>query len=148
MSPLEVRKQIVVERPREEAFRLFTEGFGEWWPLRTHSVHAEQAQRAVFEPRLGGRIYEVAESGEEEEWGRVLAWDPPHSFTMSWQPNADAAAATEVTVRFEALPDGHTSLELVHTGWERLGDGAEEARANYDGGWDGVLGEYVGVLVS
>ena len=142
MSPLEVRKQIEVARPRDEAFRLFTEGIGEWWPLRTHSVHGERARRAVFEPRLGGRIYEIAEGGAEAEWGRVLAWDPPHSFTMSWRPDSDAPAATEVRLRFEALADGRTSLELVHSGWEGLGETSEEARGGYDAGWDGVLGEY------
>jgi hypothetical protein len=147
MSELEVRKRIVVERPRDEAFRLFTEGIGEWWPLRTHSVHEEQAARALFEPRIGGRVYEVASGGEEAEWGRVLAWDPPAGFTISWHPGRDPSAATEVSVRFEAETEQRTHIALVHRGWEALGEAASETRDGYDAGWDAVLGEYLAVRV-
>ena len=146
MMGLEVRKQILIEAPQAEAFRLFTEGIGEWWPLHTHSVHEDRAVRAVFEPRLGGRIYEISDGGQEAEWGRVLAWDPPRGFTTSWKPNPSAAAPTEFTVRFDALAERQTSIELVHGGWEALGDAAAEARGNYDEGWDEVLAAFTAVL--
>lgn len=144
---LEVRKQIVVERPHGEAFRLFTEGIGEWWPLRSHSVFEQRATRVVLEPRLGGRVYEVADDGAESDWGRVLAWDPPSSFAISWHPGREPETATEVRVRFEANGSGRTAIDLVHSGWEVLGDAAAATRDNYDGGWDAVLGEYLAVRV-
>ena len=146
MTGLELRKQILIEAPQAEAFRLFTEGIGEWWPLHTHSVHEDRAVRAVFEPRLGGRIYEISDGGQEAEWGRVLALDPPRGFTTSWKPNPSAAAATEFTVRFDALAEQRTSIELVHGGWEALGEAAAEARGNYDEGWDEVLAAFTAVL--
>jgi hypothetical protein len=45
-------------------------------------------------------------------------------------------------VRFSAEGSG-TRVELVHTGWERLGERAGEVRARYDTGWEPVLGSYV-----
>lgn len=42
--------------------------------------------------------------------------------------------------------DGGTRVELEHRGWERLAESGAEKRANYDTGWDFVLGEYVSRL--
>ena len=148
MAPTEVRKRIEVALPRDEAFRRFTEGIGEWWPLETHSIFGADNNRAIFEPRLGGRIYELADDGRENEWGRVLAWDAPASFTTSWQPSPTAAAATEYTVRFEAIAGSRTAVELVHIGWDRLGDAGERQHANYDSGWDEVLAGFARVAVA
>ena len=45
---------------------------------------------AVLEPRTGGRYYERGVDGSEcENWGRVLACDPPHRIVVSWQINAN-----------------------------------------------------------
>jgi hypothetical protein len=41
-----------------------------------------------------------------------------------------------------AADQGTTTVELIHTGWERHPRGAE-ARTGYDSGWDLVLGQYV-----
>ncbi len=52
---------MVVDRPAEDAFRLFTEGIATWWPLQEHAVGAGEenyAASVVFEPRDGRRIYE------------------------------------------------------------------------------------------
>jgi hypothetical protein len=34
-------------------------------------------------------------------------------------------------------------VELVHTGWETLGDEAQSGREGYDFGWDFVLANYI-----
>ncbi|MFI7065170.1 hypothetical protein ACIBL3_29545 [Kribbella sp. NPDC050124] len=31
----------------------------------------------VLERRLGGRIYERTQAGDEIDWGEITAWDPP-----------------------------------------------------------------------
>lgn len=136
-----VRVAVTVPRTPEEAFRLYTEGITEWWPLETHSVFERDATEAVFEGRKGGRIYEVHADGRESEWGRVLAWEPPSRVVCSWQPNPDRSATTEVEVRFREV-EGGTRVELEHRGWERLGDDAAAVRADYVGGWVLVLGAY------
>ena len=72
----------------------------------------------------------------------MLAWEPPGRLVLAWNIlNADAEP-TEVEMRFVPEGDG-TRVELEHRGWERLAEGGAEKRANYDTGWDFVLGEYV-----
>lgn len=142
-TQLVVHKELVVERSVEDAFRLFTEGIAEWWPLdRSYSVFEDQSDHPVMECHEGGRIYEVSKTGEEAEWGSVLEWDPPHLLRVRWHPGAAVADATEFVVRFTAVGHAVTKVDLVHTGWEQFGDGAGERYDGYNRGWDIVLGEY------
>lgn len=143
VGELVLRKTVEVAAPPGRAFALFTEGIAGWWPLRTHSVARERAATAVFEPGVGGRIYERAADGEEHDWGAVTAWEPPGRVAFTWHPGRTTATAQEVEVRFEPLGSG-TRVELVHRGWERLGDEAGAQLEGYDGGWDFVLGERYG----
>ena len=136
-----VRKSVVVEAPVEHAFRVFTERIGEWWPVKTHSVHEEQAETAVLEPRLGGAVYELWPGGREE-WGTITVWEPPRRLTCTWHPGHGLEEATEVEVRFNPR-DGSTLVELEHRGWEARGGRAAEIRGYYDEGWKPVLARYV-----
>jgi uncharacterized protein YndB with AHSA1/START domain len=134
-------KTVRVARPPAEAFAVFTAGFGRWWPLATHSIGQEHAVNCVIEPAVGGGVYETSDRGERFEWGRVLVWEPPRRFVMSWHPGQPPEEAQEVEVRF--LPDGAgTRVELEHRDWQKLGARAKETRASYDAGWQGVLGEH------
>ena len=142
-----VVKQVTVERPVDEAFRLFTAGIADWWPLESHSIASDeptQAETVVFEEREGGKVYERLADGSVAYWADVLEWEPPRRFVLSWQPNPEAPAATEIEVTFTPVGPKQTLVELEHRGWERLGDRSELARTEYDSGWDGVLGRYAG----
>lgn len=140
LEPL--KKSIEVELSRADAFALFTGGLGEWWPLAVHSVSRDRAQSCGIEPKVGGLVYEVRDDGERFVWGKVLAWDEPKGFTMSWHPGRTAETAQEVEVRFSDAAGGGTLVELEHRNWATYGDGAAEARKQYDGGWQRVLGEH------
>ena len=133
---LTVRKEVTVPLDPARAFDLFTARIGEWWPLGTHSLHGGEAETAVFEPRAGGRLYERTRAGDECEWARVVAFEPPHRFVLEWRVNR-AVPATELEVRFTAAAEG-TRVELEHRGLE--GD----RRRKYDTGWDEVLAQFVG----
>ena len=139
-----VHKSILVDALPEEAFRAFTAAVSDWWPFDPHSIGGKETHRAVFEEREGGRFYEVLDSGQEEDWATVIAWEPPHRFVLSWHVNKDDPE-TEVEVRFAAEGEG-TRVELEHRGWERLGDGATAGRDGYAKGWDHVLGRYASAL--
>ncbi len=140
VSDLALRKTVEVAAPPERAFSLFTERMAEWWPLATHSVGEERAETVLFEPGVGGRIVERTLDGEEHVWGTVTAWEPPGRVAFTWHPGREADTEQDVEVRFEPSGSG-TRVELVHTGWERLGDRAAAVYENYDGGWDFVVGE-------
>jgi uncharacterized protein YndB with AHSA1/START domain len=133
-----IRKSVVVAVSVETAFRVFTQQAGSWWPLATKSVGQEEAVDLVFEPRAGGRVYERLRSGEEHDWGEILAWESPQRLAFTWHPGRDAETGQEVEVRFMASGDG-TRLELEHRGWERLVASAEEVPEHYVSGWEEVL---------
>ena len=137
-----VRKSLRVECTPERAFEVFTAEVGSWWPTRTHSIHKEGVTSVVLEQREGGEMYELAEGGEREHWGRVIAWEPPRRLVLAWHVNPERAGPTEVEVTFAPEDDG-TRVVLEHRNWEAAGEGAEEMRNNYDGGWDIVLAPFV-----
>jgi uncharacterized protein YndB with AHSA1/START domain len=129
-----VETSIVVEAPAERAFSVFTEGIGSWWPPEHHILEGELAEM-VFEPRVGGHVYDRATDGRECRWARVLAYEPPRRFVISWdigldwQIEANPERASEIEVRF--LPEGpaRTRVELEHRNLERHGEGWEQMRA-------------------
>ena len=136
-----VRKSLVVECSPERAFEVFTRELGTWWPLGSHSIGGEKITEVVFEEHVGGRIFERHDDGGEGDWGRVLAWEPPTRFVMTWHPGHDPLQATELEVRFAPADEG-TRVDLEHRGWEILAERAQEARSGYDTGWGDVLGHY------
>lgn len=70
-----VRKTITVDCAVEEAFRVFTADAISWWPVESHSIH-QSVSEIVFEPRAGGEVYEIAESGERGHWATVPSGIP------------------------------------------------------------------------
>jgi uncharacterized protein YndB with AHSA1/START domain len=127
-----VVKTIAVACTPAAAFRLFTADFARWYPLEMYSVRPAAACR--LEPRLGGRLYEIAADGVETPWGEVTAWDPPHGLALSWRARVSAEEAQRVEISFRAIPGG-AEVRLVHDGWERVRVEAAEWRDRYDGGW-------------
>jgi uncharacterized protein YndB with AHSA1/START domain len=149
-----VRKAVRVQAPIERAFSVFVEQMETWWPA-THHIAKAPFQAIFVEPRVGGRWYELDEKGSQCEWGKVLAWDPPHRVTFSWhvgpghdQPdwkyNPDITKASEVEIRFTAEGPGATLVELEHSKLERHGEGYQQLRAVFDGpgAWVHILAQY------
>jgi hypothetical protein len=136
-----VCRSVTVRLRPLEAFALFTEELSRWWPLATHSCTGVKARRVVIEPRVGGAVTEHAADGATAPWGRVLSWEPPAHFAMSWHPATPEREATRVDVRFCDAGDGLCRVDLVHSGWEARVD-RPAARERYDRGWVTVLASY------
>jgi uncharacterized protein YndB with AHSA1/START domain len=151
IKPAPVRRAITVEATVERAFDVFTAGFGRWWPA-SYSIGNSPLKNAVIEPRSGGRWYEVGQDGAECEWGEVLEWDAPSRLLLAWRIRSDwrydPDLLTEVEVRFVALGENLTRVELEHRRLENLGEGAEAARATFDSehGWGGILASYAATV--
>jgi uncharacterized protein YndB with AHSA1/START domain len=142
-----VRRSVTVQGEPAHAFAVFTDGLSRWWPLQTYTIGAQPAVAAIIEPRAGGRWFERAADGSETDWGRVLAWEPPHRLVLSWEITPDwqhdTAIDTQIEVAFVADGD-RTRVELEHRGLDTYGDRADEMRGIFesDGGWGGLLGRY------
>lgn len=144
--PPPLRRRIRVPWGTDDAFRHFTRGISSWWPLATHSVGNGRSVGVSLEERPGGRIFERLADGDEGTWGTITAWDPPTAVAFTWHPGRDPASAQQVAVRFLPSPgrSGHTEVELVQSGWERLGPAARSSRRAYGLGWSYVLRHYAG----
>jgi uncharacterized protein YndB with AHSA1/START domain len=142
-----LRVSISVATSIERAFRVFTGEMGTWWPMATHSIGEDEVVLVAMEPHEGGRIFERLRDGTESDWGRVTTWDPPRRVAFTWRPTLEERPFTDVEVTFTPA-DGATVVELVHTGWERLGDEGAELRRSYSTGWGYVLGECYGGALS
>jgi uncharacterized protein YndB with AHSA1/START domain len=138
-----VVRSISVPWDVEAAFHRFTADFGAWWPRSTHSIGGERVARITFECALGGRIVEELTDGRRFQWGRVTAWEPPRRVSFTWHPSRDEREAQDVDITFTPL-DAGTTVELVSSGWERLGRGARRARRGYAIGWGSVLNVFAG----
>jgi uncharacterized protein YndB with AHSA1/START domain len=144
-----VQVQIVVEAPVDEAFTVFTEGIGSWFPSEYNLLPVPIAER-VFEPRVGGRVYDRGVDGSQCYWGRVLAYERPTRVVISWdisprwQIETDLAKTSEVEVRFIAEGATRTRVELEHRHLERHGDGWQQLHQSVsgDGGWPVCLRKF------
>lgn len=129
-----------LEGSPQVAWERFAVGFGEWWPTLTHSLSREATTRCTLEPRVGGRLYEIAPDGTEHLWGTVAGVEPGRSIAFSWHPGREAGSAQQVSVRFERV-GSRTHVTLTHGGWEALGEIAPILRREYVPGWRHVFGE-------
>jgi uncharacterized protein YndB with AHSA1/START domain len=136
-----VRESVRVDLPPGEAFRLFTEGINQWWPLEEgYSYGGDRAREIVLEPAEGGRFYERFADGDEFQVGTVTFCSPPDRILFTWR-SPDWPAETEVDVRF--LPaGGGTTVELEHRGFERLGPDGPAIARRWGGGWPRVVGAF------
>ena len=121
-----------------DAYAAFTERFGEWWPVATHSLSRTAATRCRLEPRAGGVVEELAPDGTRHAWGLVESLEPGRRLRFSWHPGREPESAQWVEVEFAPHPGG-SRVTLTHGGWEALGEIGPLLRQEYAPGWLQVL---------
>ena len=144
-----VTHSVLVPLAPEEAFELFADRFGDWWPKDSHHISDAPAADGVLEARQGGRWYERTDDGSECDWGYVREVERPNRILLAWHLtpewtfDPDPAKATEVEVRFTAEGD-QTRVTLEHRGFEVHGDAGHAMRESVggDGGWSALLELY------
>jgi uncharacterized protein YndB with AHSA1/START domain len=148
-----VRRQIVVQAPIERAFAVFTERFGDFKPPE-HNLLRVPIAETIFEPRVGGHIYDRGTDGSECRWARILVFEPPTRVVFSWDISPQWTIETEpdntseVEVTFVAETPERTRVELEHRhidrhgpGWQAVSDGIAD-----DAGWSLYLQRYAALV--
>ena len=152
-SSATVRSEIVVDAPVEQAFRVFTDRFGDFKPPE-HNLLGVAIAETRFEPRVGGHIYDRGIDGTECRWARILAYEPPDRVVFSWdisprwQLEPEPDNTSEVEVRFVAESPQRTRVELEHRNIDRHGPGWESISDGIAGsdGWPLYLDRYAALL--
>jgi uncharacterized protein YndB with AHSA1/START domain len=148
-----VRRHVLVNAPLSEAFKVFTERFGDFKP-REHNMLRAPIAETVFEPHVGGHIYDRAVDGSECRWARILVFEPPDRVVFSWdisprwQLETNPDLTSEVEVRFFAETAERTRVELEHRNLDRHGLGWESLRdgVDHEAGWPLYLQRYAALF--
>lgn len=136
-----IKKSIIVELDIERAFRVWTEQIGLWWPA-THSLSGDPKTQVFIEGNVGGRFYERSSNGIEYDWGTVEVWDPPYRLAFKWYLGSSSELPTRVEVRFIALDENKTRVEIEHRGPELIGELWGSNKSRYSASWDNILPEF------
>jgi uncharacterized protein YndB with AHSA1/START domain len=144
-----IRHRVVVDARIDRAFAVFTDQFGDFKP-REHNLLSVPIAETVFEPRVGGHIYDRGTDGSLCRWARVLTYEPPHRVVFTWdigptwQLETDLDKTSEVEVRFIAESAERTRVELEHRNLERHGPDWHAVADGIDGegGWPLYLHRY------
>jgi DNA-binding transcriptional ArsR family regulator/uncharacterized protein YndB with AHSA1/START domain len=144
-----VRASITVDAPISRAFKIFTEDFGSFKPAE-HNLLGVEIAETVFEPRVGGFLYDRGVNGTVCRWARVLAYEPPNRVLLSWDINpqwqieTDPQRTSEWEVHFVAETPDRTRVEIEHRHLERHGEGWQGVRDGVaaNQGWPLYLSRY------
>ena len=106
----------------------------QWWgPTGVQCIDAQVDLRPGGEYRIANRFPDG-----RVVWitGRFESVEPPYRLTYSWSVDAAAQSTTHerVTVRFEPIGSGATTVVVVH---ERIS--SDELRRGHEAGWLGCL---------
>ena len=130
---------IEVPCSQEKAFGVFVTEMGSWWPLDKRSMSlmngGKPAKSLRVDAKQGGKIVEIGHDDTEHHWGTIKSYDPHDAISMDFHMGLPPENASLVEVRFTALGNERTRVELTHSNWEAFGDMAEMMRGGYGSGW-------------
>jgi len=145
MSIAPIVRTVQVKAAPARAFDLFTTHMAQWWP-KGKTIGKNPHAAIIVEPRAGGRWLERDAEGNETQWGKVLAWEPPSRLLLAWQLTCDwgydPQLVTEVELTFAPADGGGTRVTLEHRNLERFGTDAVRHAERLGGGWPVRLAEF------
>lgn len=141
MDAIEV--SVVVPLSAERAFEIYVEHIDRWWPRQgvfpySFAPGDTDPHMILFEPGVGGRLFERFRNRTEYEIGRIVEWDPPRHLLYTWR-DPTWEEPIRVALRFEEV-EGGTRVSLRDEGFVEVGIG--EMSAYYAIGDRQVLGVY------
>jgi len=137
-----IRKSVTVPLRPDAAFRLFTDGFGDWWPAARGTrpdsrpaANGNTPRKLRVTPGKGGHIEETKPDGEVARWGTIVRWQPGATLGIAWYLGMPEDEASEVWITFTPVDSG-TRVDLTHTG---VGQNTAPQMSDCSKGWSGQL---------
>ena len=100
-----VRRHVVVDSAIDRAFSVFTERFGDFKPPE-HNLLSAPIAETIFEPRVGGHIFDRAVDGTECRWARILVYEPPVRVVFSWDISPEWTLENDLEMTATKNPNG------------------------------------------
>jgi DNA-binding transcriptional ArsR family regulator/uncharacterized protein YndB with AHSA1/START domain len=124
---IEIHNQIRLRAPRERVFAALTTEQAKWYP---YNYGGERLKDIVFEPRVGGQVYEDWGDGTGKLYGTVTWYDPPKLISMT----SHLGGSVNIEGSFGLEQDGdHTVLTQKMVAYGAITDeGAEGIRSHGD----------------
>ena len=95
---LPVRKELQLPCRPADAFRMFTQEVGQWWPVQTHSVFAERSLGCAIDPRVGGQFYEIGPEDAPTSLPCTLIAGTSAVKLKYWRPDGISATVSPLNV--------------------------------------------------
>ena len=119
-----VKLEVTVPLPPEQAFDTFVQGMDVWWPRRgvfpySFAPAGTGPLHIRFEPQVGGRYYETFLDESEYEIGRITQYQPPQRLAYTWQ-DPTWHGETRIALAFTAEECG-TRVGYQQGGFEQAG---------------------------
>lgn len=125
---------------------MFARRLAAWWPMEARVAASGNGMDELrVEERVGGRIYQVHDPGDESDRGHVTSWNPPDSFSFAWEI-APGPEFTEVHLEFYRLGPALTRVVVEHHGWERMSTALLSRYTKYSGGWQAALRRFAAMF--
>ena len=138
--------EITVDATPTQAFEIFAEHLGDWWPI-AYTFNGPRFDTAVIEARVGGRWFERSLDGEDVSWGSVREYRAGERLVLEFGIGPDRRPAppgqsSEVEIRFVRDRSG-ARVVVEHRDFARHGSAGQKVRDGMDSdqGWRLILAE-------
>jgi DNA-binding transcriptional ArsR family regulator len=101
---IRIESETKINRPPEAVFEALTTGLNGWWPHRTRDD-----AKIVYEPRVGGRLYEDWGGDAGVSYGQVIHYDPPRKQVAVFTGGFGTLMYTSRNTD-EIIPDGDGTI--------------------------------------
>ena len=129
---IEIELEIPIHAARERVWKALTQEVDSWWLPDFRVTGMPKA--VVFEPRVGGGLYEDAGGGAGLLWFTVISLTENESMHLAGQicPPFGGPATAILYLRLEEQGDSETLLKITNA---LVGHVDDEALDSIDSGW-------------
>jgi DNA-binding transcriptional ArsR family regulator/uncharacterized protein YndB with AHSA1/START domain len=136
LRSMQVEQEVTINAPAERVFEALTNDISPWWGAPY--LITEAPQSIILEPKVGGRMYEESGVGEGALWAMVTAIKKNEHLELTGPIGMSGALHSIATINLEPKNEGEATL--VKFSHQAIGQLGEETQANYNAGWQDLLG--------